>query len=334
MSKVWLVALALLITAVGGHTASAASPTKTAKVHHPHLSFSLDNQSPRDLAVKVERALAGGKGESSLLEPEKFARSDARKRACGTLSALFGALKIVDPKTTHLNSLADLPAYLRSLVAVTATDKEEYWSACMVPSGSTFTFIIQCVHRTLKKGEAKWINPETGKFVMFAHCANPSLGKYRALAAPVRADCDEIHFQADVNRGDLRVMVGIYRNGTVDVEDRCWAYKGPNDTIYRNMDAYCPQYCDMRRLVPFYRKDIQGAESIPITETGEYIVRVPHEAATPAQEMIVAFCLERTGRLHSRSQGVTSWEDYRENRSGTEWNKRADLLPWDFRPFP
>lgn len=84
-----------------------------------------------------------------------------------------------DPEArAELETVGQLPAYIRKLVPMETSRTIEYQSSCLQerPNG-VLAVVMGCVTRTLRHNETIYGNPDTGMRVLWDNCANPGFGE-------------------------------------------------------------------------------------------------------------------------------------------------------------
>jgi hypothetical protein len=243
--------------------------------------------SPGQLADAVEASLAKDPSGTAVVNPERCKRDGS----CATADDYLVTLRESQPEArSRLSSVADLPAYLRSLVSVEAP-KGKYWMAMLKFSSSAKTHWRPVLHglvRHFKPGEHAWMDPATKRLVFAEDCTNP-------IEKPeVPEPCVEIHFFT--KPGDTGVRFKEYGPTDLADEKECTpALKraGEQDFEYPWEDECPSQWCtfkDIDARVP--EKGWRMGSYRPAA--GEHVLRLPRKVAEKDSPYRVVFCIERT----------------------------------------
>jgi hypothetical protein len=185
MRRFIILALAFLVLSIAGGTqeAWAADPAG-----HAFCRNGIPNN--EWLAANIEKSLK--------------ARPDGKGRVDGcyaTVHSFYEAFKRGDVKTTHLNSISDLPAYIRSWTTEKAKADYQYNSACIYDmAGGVQRVEMGCRPRDLHPGEVIYKNPETGALVLLSGCANPGVTEVPPIVVQANP-CIEVHWPTELTPG-------------------------------------------------------------------------------------------------------------------------------------
>jgi len=122
-----------------------------------------------------------------------------------TMNDFFVSLKAADPTATNLNSIRDLPAYVRRWTTEVAKKDYLYSSDCLYENrDGSHTVGHGCVNRDIKKGEVIYKNPDTGALTALSGCANP--GPIPVPPIVVESNpCLQVHFPTEMPRRAVRI---------------------------------------------------------------------------------------------------------------------------------
>ncbi|MEA2701901.1 MAG: hypothetical protein QOE22_610 [Candidatus Parcubacteria bacterium] len=168
-----LVAFALIITSFIAPTASLAQSYRSLdaypaicrsvmteqRMHGTAMYRGADN--PAQLAEVIQASLDDDETGMTRVRAKPGDQAFARP------IDWFCTLKAVDSRAANLNSVADLPAYMRTLVAANPP-QGRVWSACITQAG----VLLHCMLRHYEPNEKVWVNPQTAVGVMQGNCAN------------------------------------------------------------------------------------------------------------------------------------------------------------------
>lgn len=131
---------------------------------------------------------------------------DGKVDGCyGTVNSFFEAFKKGDPTSAKLNSIRDLPAYIRSWTTEKAKNGYLYNSACIYEMvGGVQQVVMDCRARNLHPGEIIYKNPETGALVLLTGCANPGVTEVPPIVVQANP-CLEVHWPTELTPGKRAV---------------------------------------------------------------------------------------------------------------------------------
>lgn len=123
-------------------------------------------KSPTELATLVERSLKSDPTGKRLLDPARCKKDGS----CATAYDYFYGIGLAHP-SAKLDSIAELPRYLRSLVKKSAPTGEWYMSRMLV-KGAKHTYDHAGWKRAFFKGEVVWDDLNTGEHILAGDCGN------------------------------------------------------------------------------------------------------------------------------------------------------------------
>lgn len=218
------------------------------------------------------------------------------------------AFQQADPEA-GLTTIAQLPAYIRSLVPMRPETNVQYYSSCV--RGRTLgtdDVIMNCQPQTIAADVPIYGNPVTGRMTLKLTCANPGI-------VPVAEDpCAYIRFHVG-SPDEVRAHVPIYGGGT---SDRCFGYRKVGESTWNDIIPGCPNSpCDMRavdRVAAPRERSFTG--TIENLTPGDYELRVERSAFAENDGARLGVCLENRlggprGRRVSSYTPLVRPEDYR-----------------------
>ena len=130
----------------------------------------------------------------------------------------------------ELETVGQLPAYIRKLVPMETSRVIEYRSSCLQerPNG-VLAVVMGCVTRTLRHNETIYGNPDTGMRVLWDDCANPGFGESMDIVVEAPPPCIRVRAPA---MGTGIPVRGAYI-GPRALPGRCHALLLPGETEHR-----------------------------------------------------------------------------------------------------
>lgn len=302
--RIFFLALALLI--FGWAAQAQASQFK---------GYYYGAKSPGEIAALVETSLAKDSTGMTLLSEDNC----RTKGGCARPVDYMTSFAAHDPQGAP-KSLAELPGYLRKLV-IRHDFQGKYQMDRIVYGRGVHRADVNGMSRTFLKGEAAWVNPETGRPVLAENCANP---------VGVRIDLDCVYIDAEIRHpSEFSLVWARYEKP----DDKCFAYRRVNRLFqadsptaqWLNPPRGCigrPCTLDAVNQVLGRRQVAQG--QIPV-RTGIYQIRL-------SRNEFVVLCLKsrtQSGVASSFSAGVSWQQDYQ--LVGREWHSRVYYLSDELR---
>lgn len=209
-------------------------------------------------------------------------------------------LKESDPQRFATMTVAELPAYFRSLIKVKVHG--EYLSACLVLRHSGWQPFAACEARHLRPHEMAWVDPQTRRPVLQGDCANPMQGRVPPNGC--------VYVLLPVQKGD-EIRVKDY--GPRDIAAMpCTGVKRAGETIYESLFLdRCPDStCSFWGADQVVGNDGWETGSWREQASGWTLVRLPAVEAQKDSGYRVFFCLRHENGQQSCGLGVR-WFDYR-----------------------
>lgn len=219
MNKLMLVSSAALALSLLGGLAEKAYAVEPAGHSFCKNGMPGGNQ---ELAKKMERSLAADPSGNTKLE------------GCeATPMEFLAAWQETDKKERErggLNTVSQLPAFIRKFVPTTLKQNVEYSSACLYDTaGGGRTVEIGCVVRTARKGEVVYVNPDTGVAALMSSCVNPGGAEIEVVVVTAQK-CPRVDFPS---MGQGRAIRFAYI-GPKRLPGRCHEYRlaGVSEPLY------------------------------------------------------------------------------------------------------
>lgn len=281
MSKIISMFAALVLGAASISAAQAASSSVPLRGQ----PFFKGLENPGQLADLIAANLKQDNSGNTKLD-SKACRTPGNGSCARPLDYLE-SVKEADPKgTVALKTVADLPAFLRTLRKESAPPGR-YILACLRPiGGGNYKQVLGCTERPFKPGETIWVNPVSNRPLFASDCTNPIKGP-----APLKNVCAEIHLFA--REGDTVMRQAVL--GSPEFKDDCFAIKKAGETEFHIpwRDACESEHCTFAASEAFLNKKAWNLASYEL-EPGEYVVRVPIRFTEKNSAYVTTFCIERT----------------------------------------
>lgn len=242
-------------------------------------------ESPGELADLIDANIK--KNSSGRTKLDAKACRTPGNGSCARPIDYLETVKEADPiGTVHLKTVADLPAFLRTLREEPAPSGR-YVLACLRPiGGGNYKAVLGCTDRPFKLGESIWVNPVSNRPLFASDCTNPIKGP-----APKETACAEIHLFARAGDTVARNAVG----GGTAFQDDCFAIKKAGESEFHSpwKDECASEHCVFEASEIFLKKKMWMIASYEL-EPGEYVLRVPASFAQKDSSYVTVLCLERT----------------------------------------
>jgi len=234
---------------------------------------------PAELASKVEASLTKDSKGVSIIDLERCNRDGS----CATPANYLEMFKVSDPEA-NLTEVGQLPGFLRTLKIADAP-KQDYWLACLKPSGKSYQPVLHCLSRSFKQGEKAWIDPKSRRLVLASDCTNPI-----EKSVPPKLSCVEVHFFT--KPGDTVVRFGLL--GPAAVADDCIGVKRAGEEDFERWwtDECAARGCDFSADAKVVGQPVQLIGSY-VPAPGEHVLRLPALVAERESLYRTVLCLER-----------------------------------------
>ncbi|KND51677.1 MAG: hypothetical protein ABA06_00255 [Parcubacteria bacterium C7867-001] len=280
---------------------------------------------PSELAKLVEDNLRKDPTGKTMINPEKCAKDGS----CASPHDYLVMFQENDPEA-ELTSVAQLPAFLRSLVA-RDPGPGEYQMACIRMPAHTPD--LHCMKRKFLPGEKVYVDPKSNRAIFAWHCTNP-------IDKPVEPrQCMEIMVTIKGERS-----MKFAHLGPAKVQDSCLALRKVGVGVIP-LREYVGE-CDFDAVAEFFGERVREEYCVPVTP-GTYILTV---AAKPYGEPKTrhwwVFCWSDEDDVSSNTMRVRDF-DYIGNdvRRATIYNSRDEMedktypksvshlwIPWSEEP--
>lgn len=278
---------------------------KVATTKPRNTGFYYGLKDPSELAKLVEENLWNDPTGKTMINPDKCLKDGS----CASPHDYLVMFQENDPEA-GLTSVAQLPAFLRSLVKVKA-GSGEYQMACLEGAGHTPN--LHCMRRPFKPDEMAWADPKSNRLVLAEHCTNP-------IEKPVEPrQCMEIMVTI---KGESSMKFAHL--GPAKVQDSCLALRKVGEGAIP-LQEYVGE-CDFSAAAAYFGERAREVYCVPVTP-GTYILTV---AAKPYGEPKTrhwwVFCWSDEDDVSSNTMRVRDY-DYIGNdvRRATIYNSRKEM---------
>ncbi|MEK7079972.1 MAG: hypothetical protein AAB883_03280 [Patescibacteria group bacterium] len=320
LTKQLMVAACALSLAVGSPVAMGGV-AYAAPVHEFH-SFCPDGPGQAELARRMEDSVKN--------QPDGTRRLD---KCYATAIQFLHSLRAADPESVKkgtLDTVQQLPAYIRWLKPKAYAQSAEYISACVKGKAPGIEDVkLECEPRTLTRTETMLVNPETGKPVLMGNCSNPIIKEAEQV---VVSPCYSILFVPLARPDAVATAVRIGElSKTPPPRSECDGWKQPGDTEMRSdRPQECPdKLCNYAEVADTFNVILRREMSFVPRKQGEYTYLV---SEFMAKNGMVVICLDvrlADGRVvRTYGQGVIK-ENYDGTRTAhvTDWKISDRLVP-------